>query len=185
MYYPSNTSSNQDIAFFNSGDNQNIPFIYLQDNKTIPFSYSDRISTSNTYQKEGVSQYFIQNNYLFVLPSPPIKTTIKQKRGDFDVSVMEAVNRYKELNHAQDYDTSLAVSFLAALKSLSQKFDIHPYTIFTRSGAKAELDFNGKHFVFDYDYEDLDFIGILCDVNGELDTKVCPIDELESAFEAF
>ncbi|MDR1179339.1 MAG: hypothetical protein LBK44_02445 [Spirochaetales bacterium] len=178
MYYPGSDSSNQNIKFFNSMDNQNILFLYFQDDKT-------RKSTSNTYQKESGSPYVIPYNYSFLKSIPPAKATVKQGIGDFDALIAEAVNRYKALNHAQDYDASLAASFLAALKGLSQKFDIHPYIIFTHSGAKSELDFNGKHFVFDYDYEDPDFIGILCDDNGELDTKVCPIDGLESAFEAF
>jgi hypothetical protein len=159
-------------------DNQNIPFLYFQDDKT-------RKSTSNTRQKESGSPYSIQYNYLSLAPIPSVKATVKQDTENFDVLIVEAVNRYKALNQAQDYDTSLAASFLVALKNLGQKFDIHPYIIFTHSGAKSEVDFNDKHFVLDYDYEDPDFIGILCDDNGELDTKVCPIDDLESAFEAF
>jgi hypothetical protein len=185
MYSSSSTSSNQNIAFFNSCGNQNIPFIYLQDNKTAHFFYSDRISSSNTYQKEDVSKYFVQNGCLFILPVKPIRVAIKQDIGNFDMLVAEAVSRYKELNHDQDYDTSLASSFLAALKNLSRKLEIHPYIIFTHSGAKIELDFNGKHFVLDYDYEDPNFIGILCDINGEIDSKVCSINDLENAFEVF
>jgi hypothetical protein len=185
MFIPSYTSSNQGISFFNSGNNQNIPFLYLQDNKLMPFSYSDRISTSNTYQKAGSSQFFVQNNYLFVLPPQLINVSGNHYNKDFDSSILDATERYKELYHVLDVDVSRANSFLASLRSLSQKHNFQPYIIFTQFGAKAEFDFNNKHFVFDYEYDDPDSIVLLCNWAGELNTKECSLNELESAFEAF
>jgi hypothetical protein len=181
-----------DSLVFNS-TNQKVSFVdfgYTNDNSNLHTSYTDTSDFITNWQRNPGEIPFLSPGFFLIRKinyfNPKFLTIPTRQDGvDFNLLVADAVKRHKELNNALDYDTSLAVSFLFSLKSLSHKHNFRPYIIFTQFGAKAEFDFNNKHYVFDYDYEDPNSIVLLCNADGELNTKECSLDKLESVFEVF
>jgi hypothetical protein len=181
-------------SLVSNNTSQKAPFVgfgYTSDNSNLHTSYIDTFDLKTNKKKSlGKTPVLSPENYIYILQITGFNQNIaslfpSQNDEDFNLLIADAVKRYKELNNALDYDTSLAASFLSLLKTLCHTHYFRPYIIFTQFGAKAEFDFNNKHFVFDYEYDDPDSIVLLCNEAGELNTKECSLNELESAFEAF
>lgn len=174
MVCQGSTSSNQSLSFFYSGDNNVNPFYYV-----------DNSQLSNTAGCKPATDYCFINNNFIISPARTIEISLAGQNKKFDQLVSDAIRRYKEINHVSSIDTSNAVLFLFFLKPFVEKFCIDPSIVFTRFGVKAEFDYCKKHYVLDYDYEEPDSVIILCDVDGDICTKECSLNELESVFGSF
>jgi hypothetical protein len=183
MTAPSYTSANHELSFFNLGNDRNLRFFYLGIVSNNHSSYTGYYSTIGQ-NRIMMSQNYIYIDDYFSLNPFFLASQINVKENFNDV-VADALKRYKLLNNNSIYDTSPVVGFLSALKLLYQKYKFFPYLIFTQSGAKAEFDYNGRHFVFNYDYDDRESVIILCDTDGAIDTQECLLDNLEKVFETF
>jgi hypothetical protein len=162
--------------------------------------YSDEVDLTNHYQK-GLTAApraftYVQEGEKFIAIPPvlylpmilniPIQCVPKNDRDDeiFDSFLIDAMNRYKDLYHDSNLDTTKADKFLSALKFLYINTGFQPYIIFNKFSVKVQLRVNDKEFVLDYDYEDPNSVFVLSKKNT-LIVKECALDKIEEILRSF
>jgi hypothetical protein len=101
----------------------------------------------------------------------------------FSYCIEDAINRYKQVNQVESYDTTSANPLLSELRSLSYK--LTPHISFYEDAVKVSAMLNQREFIIDYDYENPEYIFISFFENDRLIIKERKITELLDALESF
>jgi len=98
-------------------------------------------------------------------------------------AILDALKRYKAVNNKTDFDIAKAEPFFRAIEAIdsgrSMKITLQ------ENAVKARLNYKGKEFVFDYNFEEPDNVFILTRKGGKLFVKDCHIAETGKVLERF
>jgi hypothetical protein len=178
MNFFNSTSANQDISIFYS-DEAALANHYQKGLTAVPRAF--------TYVQEGEKYIAVPPVlYLPMILNIPIQYVLNIDQGDgiFGSFLSDAINRYKDLYHGSDLDTTKADKFLSAIKSLYIKTGFQPYIIFNKFSVKVQLKADNKEFVLDCDYEDPDSVFMLSK-EDTLIVKECTLDKIEETLRSF
>jgi hypothetical protein len=116
------------------------------------------INVSKNQSDGMVSDHYISvDSYqLFDNPLSSTRKIESYRDRDFYYCIEDAINRYKQVNRAESYDTTPANPLRSELESLSYK--LSPHISFYDDAVKVTVILNKNEFIIDCDYENPGYI---------------------------
>ena len=96
---------------------------------------------------------------------------------------IDALRRFKAVNNKTDFDYVKAEPFLKAIDALGNNKEMR--ISLQENAVKVRLNFKGKDFVLDYNFEEPDAVFILSRVDGKLFVKDCSLNGLLETLRLF
>jgi addiction module RelB/DinJ family antitoxin len=164
---------------------------------TIQFRTDDQTKTASTdlFNQLGMTMSEAINLFLrqsimhgglpFTLTVPKGERVPHSNGSQFldDVSLIDALRRYKAVNNTMDFDIAKAESFLQVLRQLKILENLR-ITLYEQA-VKARLVFKEQEYVIDYHFEEPDSVFILSRKAGKLQIKDCTLAEIPQTLELF
>jgi DNA-damage-inducible protein J len=97
--------------------------------------------------------------------------------------IIDALKRYKAVNNKSDFDISKIEPFFKTLKNFD--YDNNMRMTFQENAVKVRLNFKGRDFVLDYNFEEPDSVFILSRRDGKLLVKDCSLVNIRETMEYF
>ena len=98
-------------------------------------------------------------------------------------ALIDALKRYKSINNKADFDITKAEPFIKAVKTLDSNKDMR--ITLQEKALKVRLNFKGRDFVLDYNYEEPDSVFILSRKEEKLFVKDCSLTGIYETLERF
>jgi len=98
-------------------------------------------------------------------------------------ALIDALKRYKSVNNKSDFDIAKIEPFLRALEIVHSKESMR--MTLQEKTVKVRLNFKGKDYVLDYNFEEPDNVFILARKDGKLFVKDCKLSNILEALERF
>ena len=158
---------------------------------TIQIRIDDKTKTASKalFTKLGISMSEAINLFLrqaIMKGGIPFTLTVPEKNetelpgGE---ALLDALKRYNAINNKNDFNIEKAEPFLTAIESLGS--DTGMRITLQENAVKARLNYNGKEFVLDYNFEEPDSMFILKRKDGKLFVKDCHISKINEVLESF
>ena len=87
--------------------------------------------------------------------------------------VIDALKRYKAVNNKSDFDIAKIEPFFKTLKNID--YDNTMRMTLQENAVKVRLNYKGKDYVLDYNFEEPDSVFILTRKDGKLFVKDCKL----------
>jgi DNA-damage-inducible protein J len=98
-------------------------------------------------------------------------------------ALVDALRRYKTVNNRADFDIARAEPFLQAIEALGVQ--ITKRITLQDEAVKIRLNFKGKEYILDYNFEEPDNVFILFKKGGKLMVKDCDLSSISKTLELF
>jgi DNA-damage-inducible protein J len=98
-------------------------------------------------------------------------------------ALIDALKRYKAVNNRADFDITKAESFLRAVEELGAQ--VPKRITLQEEAVKIRLSFEGREYVFDYNFDEPDSVFILSRKDGKLIVKDCDLSSISKTLELF
>jgi DNA-damage-inducible protein J len=98
-------------------------------------------------------------------------------------ALVDALRRYKAVNNQADFDIAKAEPFLRAIEALGTQ--ITPRITLQEEAVKFRLNFKGREYVLDYNFEEPGSVFILSRKDGKLIVKDCDLSSISKTLELF
>ena len=98
-------------------------------------------------------------------------------------SLVDAIRRYKTVNGKSDINIAKLDPFLQAIDELEIK--IPPRITLQEESVKVRLQYKGKEFIIDYNFDEPDSVFILTRLDGKLMVKDCSLADIAKTLELF
>jgi len=149
---------------------------------TIQVRTDDKTKNASTviFEKLGITmseainlflrQSIMQGGIPFTLTVPETHKTNTELADN--EAFIDAIRRYKTVNGKSDFDISKGEPFLRAIESLGIADKDMRITL-QESAVKVRINYNGRDFVLDYNFEEPENVFILTRKDGKLIVKDC------------
>ena len=98
-------------------------------------------------------------------------------------ALVDALKRYKSVNGRDDFDIAKTEPFFRAIEAFNS--DKSARITLQENAVKIRLNFKGKDFVLDYNFEEPDSVFILSRRDGKLIVKDCNLSAISETLEHF
>ena len=97
--------------------------------------------------------------------------------------IIDALKRYKAVNNKSDFDIAKIEPFFKTLKNFD--YDNNMRMTLQENAVKVRLNFKGRDFVLDYNFEEPNSVFILSRKDGKLFVKDCNLANIHETMEYF
>ena len=98
-------------------------------------------------------------------------------------AVIDALRRYRSVNNKSDFDIARIEPFFKTLENLN--YDKNMRMTLQENAVKARLNFKGRDFVLDYNFDEPDSVFILSRRDGKLFVKDFDLGNIRETMEHF
>ena len=98
-------------------------------------------------------------------------------------AIIDALKRYKSVNNKADFDIAKIEPFFKTLRNLD--YDNNMRMTLQENAVKVRLNFKGRDFVLDYNFEEPNSVFILSRRDGKLFVKDCNLANIRETMENF
>ena len=98
-------------------------------------------------------------------------------------ALVDALKRYKAVSGRDNFDIAKTEPFFRAIETFSSDKSVR--ITLQENAVKVRLNFKGKDFVLDYNFEEPDNVFILSRREGKLIVKDCNLSEISGTLERF
>jgi len=98
-------------------------------------------------------------------------------------AIIDALKRYKSVNNKADFDIAKIEPFFKMLKNID--YDNNMRMTLQENAVKVRLNFKGRDFVLDYNFEEPNSVFILSRKDGKLFVKDCNLANTRETMEYF
>ena len=98
-------------------------------------------------------------------------------------AIIDALKRYKPVNNKSDFDITKIEPFFKTLKNVD--YDNTMRMTLQENAVKARLNYKGKDYVLDYNFEEPDSVFILTRKDGKLFVKDCKLSKILETLKDF
>ena len=96
---------------------------------------------------------------------------------------LDAIRRYKAVNNKIDFDIAKAEPFLRAIEPFDSGGNMR--ITLQENAVKARLKYNGREYVFDYNFDESNSVFILTRKDGKLYIKDSSLEKISETLEIF
>jgi len=160
---------------------------------TIQFRTDDQTKTASTaiFDQLGITMSEAINLFLrqaIMKGGIPFSLTVTEKketRAEIleNEALIDALKRYKSINGNAIFDIAKAEPFFQAIETHDAKKNMR--ITLQEKAIKVRLNFRGKDFVLDYNFEEPDSVFILSRQGGKLIIKDCNLAGISETLERF
>ena len=159
---------------------------------TIQIRIDDKTKTASKalFTKLGISMSEAINLFLrqaIIKKGIPFSITTVPEQNETELpggeAFLDALKRYKAINNKNDFNIEKAEPFFTAIDSLGS--DTGMRITLQENAVKAKLNYNGKEYVLDYNFEEPDSIFVLKRKDGKLFVKDCHISKISEVLGSF
>jgi DNA-damage-inducible protein J len=160
---------------------------------TIQFRTDDHTKTASQtlFNQLGITMSEAINLFLrqsvmrggipFTLNVPRAQTAVIETPDD--ETLIAALRRYKAVNNKSDFDITKAEPFLQAIRALRAQNKAR--LTFYEDAVKVRLDYAGREYVIDYNFDEPDNVFIVSRKDGKLFVKDCNLAGISKTLELF